>query len=205
MKRLSGLALLSLFCLVSPARAEVPLILPDNLKIVALNGENANLVENIQLPDGLKQIAVRLETEFGRTVDKMEMAYSDVFVMTFRASDNQLRLLPPVVHNTSQLKDFNRDPNLRLLDQNGKQVATRVAKLEKEGFQLMRNYQQELVVFNRSDSPAAIGISSEQQTSPREQTIRSANQSGLAEEMLKYWYQQADEASRERFKAWINQ
>lgn len=206
MKRLFLLIMLCSVWIVPPISAAVSLNLPDNVTIVAANGLNTNLAGKVQLPDGLNQIAIRFEGELGRTSNDREMAYSDVFVVTFRANKAHLSMQSLGIHKESQLENFNHKPNIRFVDQHGKEITTYVDKLEKEGFQLMRDYQQELVVFNATDSPAAIGIKTVQPSPapPKPQAVRSAAQSDMAEEMLKYWYQQADEATRQRFRDWIN-
>lgn len=208
MNRLCTLAVLFSFYLAPSAWADVTLRLPDSLKVVAANGENTDLSGHIPLPDGLNQLAVRLETEFGRTPDEMELAYSDVFVMTFTAADTRLSLQLPKVRDAAQLKRFNRDPDLRLTDQDGQPLKIQIARLEKEGFQLMRDYGAELSAFNQSDSPAAVGSldTSQSVQGPAAPSLvkPGTNQAAMAEAMLKYWYQQADAATRARFKAWIN-
>jgi uncharacterized protein YccT (UPF0319 family) len=233
-KLLFTLCLSQLF-LAATAWAEVNLQMPDDLKAVAVNGKEEGYFAKtrLQLPNGINQIAIRLQKEFGRSVDDTEMEYSDVFVIKFRAADESLRLYIPHIENKFDLERFNDNPDIRILNSSKTSTKTYVARLEKEGFLVMRNYEQELHVFNKSDSPAALKPNETQSKTPdqnRENTSKSTPSNtktytvherpqqpttgvgtpsppqtkNMSEKMLKYWYEQADEATREKFKESIN-
>jgi len=205
MKLLSFLIVLSLLCPASSAFAMVSLKLPEGVQIVAENGRNADVTHKAQLPDGLNQIAVRFEGEFGRSGHDAEILESDVFVVTFEAAEATLAMKPFGIKRASQLKTFNQSPRIHIVDQNGVEVNTAVDKLQKEGFQLLRNYEQELVAFNRSSSPAAVrGSRNLPALSAMPTMVQPGQQVEMAEQMLKYWYLRADEETRQRFRGWID-
>lgn len=205
MKRLSLLIMLCFLCWTSSAFAAVTLNLPEGLQIVAVNGLNADIYKQAQLPNGLNQIAVRYEGEFGRSAHDAEILYSDVFVVIFKAAEATLAMKPLGIQKVSHLEKFNRSPRIRIVDQNGVAVATAVEKLQKDGFQLLRNYEQELVAFNRSSSPAAVRGSMNLPAPAAVPTpVQPGQQVKMTEQMLKYWYLQADEETRQRFREWIN-
>ena len=85
---------------------------------------------------------------------------SDVFVVTFNTGNTRLNMQPWNIKKTTQLEDFNQHPKIVLTDSRGKTITHQIDKLEKEGFQLMRDYAQELAAFNQSDSPAALKLTS---------------------------------------------
>jgi uncharacterized protein YccT (UPF0319 family) len=199
------------FLQASFAKANIIFNIPDDIRIVAVNGENANITESTILPNGLNQIALYFEGEIGRY---SEVERSDVFVILFRAADTTLILQKEKIKNKFQFEEFNRQPTFLLADEKNRTVSFDIDKLVKEGFQLGRNYQQELIVFNGSESPAALSrpplpsvFKNNVQAAPKKSIQQPTVSSGAnpAEQMLKYWYQQADETTRNRFKNWLQE
>ena len=199
------------------AWADVVLELPQKIVMVAENGKNTNLEGRVHLPDGINQIAVQFQGELkrGRYDNEGDMGYSDVFVIKFKALNQELEMMIPRITSALDLEQFNRTGDISLREGKGKTIGIQVEKLEKEGIQLFRDYAKEIEAFNRTDPPT------EKITSPaKSQMTRAHPQSHkvmqqnfqspassehMAEKMLKYWYQQADEAARQRFRHWINQ
>lgn len=84
----------------------------------------------------------------------------------------------------------------------------------------MRDFDKELVDYNQTDAPAAVRFG-EVSASPAvaqgsaNTTLQSAGNAppagtptgdqAMAEKMLKYWYQQADDETRQRFWEWITE
>jgi uncharacterized protein YccT (UPF0319 family) len=209
---LTSIFLLLTFLIQTPAAlADVILNIPDDLRVVAINGENSDVTMSTTLANGLNQVVVYFEDEIGRPFDEPELERSDAFVILFRAENSKLTLQKGEIKSISQLEEFNKKPSFTLINQNGKSVTFDIDKLEKEGFQLGRNYQQELMVFNASESPAALMnptlISRKQNHLPAAksgiQQPAASNNSNMAEVMLKYWYQQADDTTRSNFRIWI--
>lgn len=192
--------------------------------ILAINGKehsDGSLFSGdnqLRLANGRHQLAVRYTAEIETSADEYELEKSDVFVLVFTAEDSKLQLSTPAIDSSYDLKKFNRNKNWKLTDAQGNSVDYKISVLEKEGFQLGRDYEEELAVFNRSQAPAAIsglthtgehaaptGYSSAQTFSaPVPATNTANNDQKMAAEMLKYWYQQADKSTRNNFKNWIN-
>ncbi len=222
--------LVCLLCLGNPAWAGVELELPENMTAVAVNGENRKVEGRVRLPDGMNQVVVQFVGILGsRYDDDADMGYSDVFVVKFEGQNQALKMEIPRIKRSLDLEKFNRESDIRIVNAAGRTVACDIAKLEKEGFQVFRDFAKELEDFNQTDSPAAVNVSrsvsgeaspakaeaatdevpskrSSEQTKQSEPIPQQPGPEGsMAEKMLKYWYQQADEATRERFKRWINQ
>ncbi len=193
--------LLLTWLLLSPAisHADIQLILPTNVRVVAYNGQNSSDLSRLTLPDGNNQIALRFEGELGRGKDA-EYVYSEVIVATFDAKDTDLSLNIPEIRSSHTLNRFNRDPQIKLTDATGKRVTCKMAVIKKEGFQIQRDYAAELVEFNRGDSAAAVAS-----LKPAAVSWQPSPDSHpeVAEQMLHYWYQQADAETRSRFKQWL--
>lgn len=232
MKHVYFLLTLSSILFVSSSWADVSLQLPDNVKTVAVNGKNSNETETLILPNGVNQIAIRYQNEFGRNPNDSEMEYSDVFVVKFAANDEHLKMDIAEIQHKRDVEAFNNDPEIRIMNSNGTTIINQVAKLEIEGLQFWRDYEQELIIFNTTDSPAAMRINEPEASKPvpagkkpapkqiqnnssvvapssppmsrKKQTdttpTKFDQQPIMAEEMLEYWYQQADEPTREQFR-----
>jgi hypothetical protein len=220
------MGLICFLCVRDNAWAVVELELPENMFAVAINGENTKIQEVVSLPDGVNQVVVQFQGLLarGHFDDDANMAYSDVFVIKFNATNQTLKMDIPRIKRSLDLEKFNRESNIRILDLTGRAIEYYIGKLEKDGFQLFREYGKELEDFNKTNSPAAFsmsrtfskgvearstGNSNDQQTVSRAtvsgtESIRQQHSDNMAEEMLKYWYQQADEATRIKFMRWIN-
>ena len=83
--------------------------------------------------------------------------------------------------------------------------------LEKEGFQVFRDYPGELEAFNRNSSPAAIRMQlpglADADTDTAGPSPKAGDQGAPDQEtvrqMLRYWYLQADKQTRKEWKNWI--
>lgn len=209
------------FCLIctgSPAWADITIEIPQNITIVAENGKNTQINKRASMPDGDNQIVVQFQGELSRkhADEDAEFEYSDTFVVRFNASNQPLKMVTPRIKRLSELEKWNKGPDIRMLDSAGRDLDIQIARLEKDGIQIFRNYETELEAFNKTDSPAALDtLSSVPEnfvSSPTPATVKVApkhqaqpqSKADMAEDMLKYWYQQADEEARVRFKQRIN-
>ena len=207
-----------LICTGSPAWADVTLEIPQKITIVAENGKNTQINKRASLPDGDNQIVVQFQGELSRKYadEDAEFEYSDTFVVRFNASNQPLEMVTPRIKRLSELEKWNKGPDIRILDSVGRDLDIRIARLEKDGIQIFRNYETELEVFNKTGSPAALDTlfplskDSVSSTAPVTAKVSPKHQSqpqgkaDMAEDMLEYWYRQADEEARVRFQQRIN-
>lgn len=219
-KIIFSLFLITIF-FFTPALAAPILQLPEQIKVILINGTKPANTQNIELNNERNQLVFRFEGELGHSFDDKERVYSDVFVVLFSAEGKTLKLSIPTIRNEIQLKKFNQHPNINIVSQTNNDIPYAIDKLEKDGFQVFRDYQQELKDFNESSSSAAVhldtkkdsaghqGINKNIENSKKQRQITSYNETEtnptLAEEMLKYWYQQADKKTKERFNQWISE
>lgn len=204
-----------LVCMGSSAWAGVSLNLPKNVNIVAENGKKIKIVKKASLPDGENQIVIQFQGEVGLKRNDTDFLTSDAFVIRFNASNQELELVIPHIGRRLEFDIWNKDPDIRILDKADREINFKFARLKKNGFQVFRDYDVELQAFNQTGSPAAMpSLVNRQPAVP----VYSApafnsgttgyqpqgNNSGMVEHMLEYWYQQADEATRERFRQRIN-
>ncbi len=216
MKLLKSALLLGGLCLPTQTLADVTLDLPKGLDIVALNGKNARISKEAVLPNGINQLVVKFTGEFGSSRNNADLFSSDVFVVRFAAQNEKLRFQIPEMKNERHLRAFNKDPDIHIMRKDGGEITAQVAKLEKEGFVFLRDYEQELKEFNRSGSPAVVRFNQDAMTSgervnsaisaSEEMSItapaRAKNRTddaSMAGKMLRYWFEQADEETRREF------
>nr|WP_320012896.1 DUF2057 domain-containing protein [uncultured Desulfobulbus sp.] len=219
MKLFMSFLVVAVFSAGSPAWASVSMEIPKTLSVLALNGKAAKFRDTITLKDGVNQLAVQVVKDVGKHMDA-DMEYSDVFVVKFTATDQSLKMTIPRIRSEQSVRQFNEEPNIVISSLSGEQLELAVDKLEKEGFQILRDYEAELAAFNRTNSPAAVpvhasqGFSREASSSmsyhtipqPENEAMNPQNkQPNMADDMLKYWYIQADDATRDKFKKWINE
>lgn len=215
--KLVAVVLLCLFVWVSPALATVSLSVPKTVKILAVNGEEVKDKSTVVMPDGVNQVAFRIDTELaGKSLLDGKRVVSDVLIAKFSASNQGLTMQLPEVKKQYHLDKFNRDPEVKLLNAQGESIPLVLDKLIKEGFQVLRDYDDELADYNQTDAPAAVRFGETAATALRQnaavpipQAPVSAEMTGVpggdqatAETMLKYWYQQADDETRQRFWQW---
>ncbi|WP_396621971.1 DUF2057 family protein [Marinobacter sp. W-8] len=187
-----------------PALADVQLTLGPCVKVQAFQGseQTAGSGESVTLADGTQQLVVECTAEIGR---EEVLETSDAFVVRFEAAETALTLNAPEIDSRNQMDSFNQQGNWQLTDRQGREVAFTADVLEKEGFQLVRDYARELAAYNRAGSVAAVAV-------PELKT----NQDGLlldshvdpdqemVSRMLRYWYLKADEQTRKEWDSWVD-
>ena len=195
------------------ASAEVSLTLGNCLQTHVVNGqENAVIAgETINMANGAQQMVVDCTANLGRSDDDTFPETSDAFVLLFKAANTRLNLSAPDLQTSRDMQAFNRKKNFRLVTDGGTPVDYQVDVLEKDGFQVFRDYPEELEAFNRTESPAALltrlpGSSdvSANSAKPAPQTRgQGAPDQETVRQMLRYWYLQADTETRNEWKNWI--
>jgi|GEM_PF-603537 len=206
--------------------AETVLKIGNGVSVLAHNGQelaDSDFIANgtqLRLNEGTNQLVARYAVELRGSDGDIERSHA--FVLRFNAAKNQMvTLSAPVIRKQRELERFNRNGNWTLKDSNNTALPYQHAALMKEGFQLSRDYTQELAVFNQSNNPAALNKSirkpNNSQPATAEKTSTTVSNSAYSDshqeknhepmplQMLKYWYNQADSKSQYEFKAWIAQ
>lgn len=206
------------------ANAAVQLEAADGINILAIDGKKISsegFFTNkapLKLTDGRHQLLVQYSVDLSRRADDSDVESTDTFVLTFKAKDQNLSLKTNKIKSLNDIRQFNKAPKWQLNTASGQALKTQAAALKVSGFQLSRNYEQELATFNLSDHPAAVSnftfVAIADQSSPSGQsknTVSSASvpsintEQPMAAKMLRYWYLNADKKTRLEFKNWVNQ
>ncbi|MCP4594978.1 DUF2057 domain-containing protein [Neptuniibacter sp.] len=202
---------------ISPisVQAENILILGDGINLHASNEKEVNsdkLFSNstqYKLPNGLNQILVSYTAEIQKGSD-LEIEESNTFVLLFESHDSKLTLEAPEVKRLRDINRFEQIKNWSLHNGNGEAVKYKVDLIKKGGFQLSRDYEDELEEYNNSNAVAALPKKIINAPKPRSikqeapQESPANHRKNMELEMLIYWYNQADAKTRKSFKELIN-
>lgn len=204
-------------CALYPAAtlADIELNPANGVGILAINGkpvESGTLFSGapeLKLANGKAQIVAEYTAEIIESADDYVLEKTDTFVLTFEARDTTVSIQAPEISSRYDLKAFNETGNWRLLDTQGNTLPFTFGKLEKEGFQLGRDYEKELKKFNSSGSSAALNslaieTHSFQNTSQPYTAADNAHpDQKMVGQMLQFWFEQANEETKNKFKSWI--
>ncbi|MDV5169151.1 DUF2057 domain-containing protein [Photobacterium rosenbergii] len=202
--------------------ADVKLDLPHQADLVLVNGVEQDGNDTLTLPNGVNQFAFTYIDSLRENGDDY-LYKSDVIIVKFDASDEALKLELPKLRTAQDARKFNKSPKVSLVAANGEKISFEQDKLIKSGLQFGRDFEKEIAVYNQSGKAAAVAATATTAavaataavpttlpataapaaTSPKPPVDQQTR--NVAENMLNYWYEQADEATRARFKAKINQ
>ncbi|KUI98033.1 hypothetical protein VRK_27340 [Vibrio sp. MEBiC08052] len=199
--------------------ASVTIDLPESVDVLVANGGKADISSGgffssqrkLQLEDGLQQIVFRYEPFFQEGKDNIGVE-SDVTVAVFNAADAELTLRVPQYRSSREARENISSMQWSLTNRDGQKIPVTQDKLLKDGIQFGRNYYTEMSVYNQSDKVASVpeyapqsGLSSKTIPARSLKSSQTKASASTAETMLHYWYEQADEQARARFKQFINQ
>ncbi|MCS6155276.1 DUF2057 domain-containing protein [Shewanella baltica] len=143
---------------VQPATADVNLNLPKNAEVLTVNGKPAVKSGNLVLADGINQIAFRYAAQYRQQADSVHYL-SDVLIVRFDASAQTLTLTLPGINSARDAKKFDESPKLTLSNTQDEAVSFTSDKLIKNGIQLGRDFEHEILQYNLSNHPASLNLS----------------------------------------------
>ncbi|EJT0553980.1 DUF2057 domain-containing protein [Vibrio vulnificus] len=197
------------------ATAAVTLHVPDDVTLFVANGQKAKLSgslfassKTIELPNGENQIVFQYEPYFSQGNDRIGVE-SNVIIAKFSANDTDLNFDLPKYRDHRVAEQEIKQMQWQLVDEQGAAVTKSEDKLVKSGMQIGRDYAREAADYNQTGGIAAIGTAVSVATIKTEPVANVETKvkegDNTAEEMLHFWYDKADEATKARFKAYINQ
>lgn len=207
MNKMKSLSCIMAMLLSASAMAKVTIEIPDTIDLLVVNGEKPQVSggffsanKTINLEDGEQQIVFRYQPYFTQGSDRVRVE-SDVIVAAFQAQEQTLTFEMPQYRNALDAEKNIKSMAWSLLDERHTAIPLRQDRLIKPGMQIGRDYPQEIFKYNLEGGPAAIAMVS---TLPPTATANLDHPTETtAEEMLHFWYNKADTATKARFKAFI--
>ena len=220
-RRLLGALLVS--TLAMPVIADNTLVLPEKTKLLVLDGKDADKLngkKDLSLGNGRHQLVFQLKT-LVREGGDTKMFTSSPYIMTFDLSGDQAYTInAPKLKTARDTDKLSHSPKAQfsITNAKGQKVPFEFSVINKSGLLIGGDTVEDIQKFNLSDSPAAVremagtvyiatpqGISYQvtQQSQPSVMPAPATAQP-MSESMLQYWYNQADETTRERFLKWVS-
>lgn len=165
---------------------------------------------DVKLSAGEHQLVIRFEGNYSKR-DSIDLVSGEPLVVNFKTDgQEQLTFDLPQLREAPQAKTFLKNQKLQLIDRNSKAVKTaHIFELpKKEGLQIGRDYQEELLALGKAFQQPVINedgsVSVNGTTQKANDPIAVVGNKNLQSlEMLKYWYNRADPQARKAFQHWI--
>lgn len=214
----TGLTMTMIFCLLPVTVVATTLRLSTDIDLLVLDGKKVSSLllrgaESIELDNGPHQLVFRVEKTIRGTNHETRLYISPPLVVSFNTRAVKLVnfSLPPL-DNWKAAEKFDSAPGLALLDGDAAPIPLLLDILPVRDKGKDVNYERETGRYNRSGKFAALplfapvladdsallsGISELDVIPPQSQT--------LTEQRLKFWFEQADPQTRDRFLQWAKE
>ncbi|WP_447832880.1 YccT family protein [Aeromonas veronii] len=197
------------------ADAQLEVTTPYVVQLIDGQAINPSLLDNTKkfpLSVGKHQLVVAFEGNYSNR-DEIKLVTAEPLVLNFTAADNQQLVLDyKKPRNEAEAKQFLKDQKVTLKDKvSGQQVSSEQFVMPKvEGFQLTRDYQQELINMGKAfNQPKTVAVSSAAvmaaASAPVQVAPNKAQSNPEALTQLQNWYNKADAETRKAFQIWVIQ
>ena len=189
-----------------------------NIDFLAIDGQKASKsllkeTRSFNINDtNTHQVVVRVG-EIVRSGSDRTLFESDPIVVTFQGSNEDIQISAERLSNERDVENFKANPKITVKTASGVEIPTKQEYLKQEGFLPNVNLVENLSDYNSSGAPAAVTsfatatmpatvatVGSNGKVQKGKVTVQGEN---AAEQMLQYWYQQADKETQQRFLNWV--
>ncbi|HHQ4573326.1 TPA: YccT family protein [Aeromonas veronii] len=178
----------------------------------SINPKLLDKTSTFPLSAGKHQLVVAFEGNYSSR-NEIKLVTAEPLVLNFTAADNQQLVLDyKKPRNEAEAKQFVKNQKVVLKDTvSGQQVSSEQFVMPKvEGFQLTRDYQQELINMGKAfNQPKAVAVSSAAvmaaASAPVQVAPSKAQSNPEALTQLQNWYNKADAETRKAFQIWVIQ
>ena len=178
----------------------------------SINPKLLDKTSTFPLSAGKHQLVVAFEGNYSSR-NEIKLVTAEPLVLNFTAADNQQLVLDyKKPRNEAEAKLFVKDQKVVLKDKvSGQQVSSELFVMPKvEGFQLTRDYQQELINMGKAfNQPKTVAVSSAAvmaaASAPVQVAPSKAQSNPEALTQLQNWYNKADAETRKAFQIWVIQ
>ncbi|EOW6772122.1 DUF2057 family protein [Cronobacter muytjensii] len=205
--------------------AKSTLELPDGISLYVLNGkiyEQDKLIfgpnDDVNLQEGENQIVFKFKTSVKQGTDDIRTYDSDTIIAKFSVSSENVRMVMPNYWTIAEAEEKIKNLTWQLKTNSGKIIPHVQDILPGKGLQFTRDYEKEAKQYNQRNGIAAIEVVSSIRTQVpanpsqvRNDVVTGKNTAGsnspemqaTALDMLKYWYDKADDSTRNNFEDYI--
>ncbi|WP_421351356.1 DUF2057 family protein [Aeromonas veronii] len=178
----------------------------------SINPKLLDKTSTFPLSAGKHQLVIAFEGNYSSR-NEIKLVTAEPLVLNFTAADNQQLVLDyKKPRNEAEAKQFVKDQKVALKDKvSGQQVNSEQFVMPKvEGFQLTRDYQQELINMGKAfNQPKSVAVSSAAvmaaASAPVQVAPSKAQSNPEALTQLQNWYNKADAETRKAFQIWVIQ
>ncbi|QPR55342.1 YccT family protein [Aeromonas allosaccharophila] len=178
----------------------------------SINPKLLDKTSTFPLSAGKHQLVIAFEGNYSSR-NEIKLVTAEPLVLNFTAADNQKLVLDyKKPRNETEAKQFVKDQKVALKDKvTGQQVSSEQFVMPKvEGFQLTRDYQQELINMGKAfNQPKTVAVSTAAvmaaASAPVQVAPSKAQSNPEALTQLQNWYNKADAETRKAFQIWVIQ
>lgn len=224
MKNIKTIFAAVLLTCTTPVMAQSTLAIPDDVTIYVVNGQNYDKnsflfssTDDLKLPDGENQIVFKFKATVKQGTDDLRTYDSDTIIAKFTINSTHARMIMPNYWTFTEAQDGIKNLTWQIKTDNGEQLSVIQDTLPGNGIQFARDYEKEVRKYNNHNGPAAIHNRSKltpstQQAVPLNShsevhSVRENNNflelQATTSEMLEYWYQKADDKTKQNFKEYL--
>lgn len=214
--KLSRFALACVAATLSMSSLAATVTVTPNISLLAIDGEKAKSSltksqNSFNINDNNKhQVVVRVSEVVDNGSDKT-LFESDPIIVTFQAGNQDLVISAPRLDNMRNANMFAKDPKIIVKTSADQTLASKQDILKQTGIFPDTRIAEDLAEYNASQGvaavpnlvsvsmPAAIPTAAGAKATKAKITVQGEN---VAEQMLQYWYQQADKETQARFLKW---
>ncbi len=198
----SWLAIVGFSSFVSTAVfADTTVTIPRPYVVYLVDGKPFKSTQTeVVLPKGDHQIVMRFEGNFS-TRSNVEFVNAEPLVVNLTTNGKEeLTFKLPIINDSATAKSFVKNQNIQLVDKNtNNSLKADISVLpKKEGLQIGRDYQQELLDSGKAFQQKGLETDFEKTAAT---VPASVNQQPF--EMLKYWYSKSDPKTKKAFQHWV--
>ncbi|HHS9666255.1 DUF2057 family protein [Klebsiella quasipneumoniae] len=220
MKNIKKIFTVVLLTCTTPVLAQSTLTIPDDVTIYVVNGQNYDKdrfifssTNDLKLPDGENQIVFKFRTTVKQGTDDFRTYDSDTIIAKFAINSTHARMIMPNYWTFTEAQDGIKNLSWQIKTDKGEQLSVTQDTLPGNGIQIARDYEKEVRNYNNHNGPAAISSQSAPLTGPIEGNNKNVPSKryknddpalqATTSEMLKYWYQKADDKTKKQFNEYL--
>lgn len=172
---------------------------PDHFEMMYIDRERTSIFggEEFEIKAGTHELILRYNQEIMHFKEEYNFRSEPIIVDLNIRQEDQLKLTAFLPEGIKQAEVYEKDPEFKIVDQQNKGVNYQAQALPfKSGFQLGRNYLNEVIALKEKQNSEVLKVSSEAKVT----SVNAASVADLA--VLKEWYRTADSNTQKAYRLW---